>query len=92
MKALINLLGIYPVGSCVILDTEEMAGVHGANPDPAQLHRPLVQIIYAADGSRVTDGPVIDLAETAPDGSYERTIAKVTDPEKYAVPPGDYYL
>jgi HD-GYP domain-containing protein (c-di-GMP phosphodiesterase class II) len=92
VKALINLLGIYPVGSCVILDTEEMAVVQGTNPDPAQLHRPLVRLIYAADGSRVTDGPVIDLAETAPGGSFKRAIVKVTDPEKYAVTPGDYYL
>ena len=33
-----------------------------------------------------------DLAETAADGSFKRTIIKVTDPEKYQVNPGDYYL
>ncbi len=92
VKALINLLGIYPVGTCVILDTYEVALVHGVNPDPAQIHRPLIRIIYTADGNRVTDGNVVDLAETAADGSFERTIIKVTDPEKYQVNPGDYYL
>ena len=92
VKALINLLGIYPVGTCVILDTYEVAIVHGVNPDPAQIHRPLIRLVYTADGSRATDERVIDLAETAADGSFERTIIKVTDPEKYQVNPGDYYL
>ncbi len=92
VKALINLLGIYPVGTCVILDTYEVAIVHGVNPDPAQIHRPLIRLIYTADGSRATDEHVIDLAETAADGSFERTIIKVTDPEKYQVNPGDYFL
>ena len=92
VKALINLLGIYPVGTCVILDTYEVAIVHGVNPDAEQIHRPLIRLVYSADGSRVTDGPVIDLAEMGPDGDYKRTIIKVTDPEKYQVNVGDYYL
>ena len=92
VKALINLLGIYPVGTCVILDTYEVAIVHGVNPDPAQIHRPLIRIIYTADGNRATDEHVVDLAETAADGSFKRTIIKITDPEKYQVNPGDYYL
>ena len=38
VKALINLIGIYPVGTCVILDTLEVAIVDGAEsrPDAAQ--------------------------------------------------------
>ena len=91
-KALSNLLGVYPLGTCVVLDTHEVAIVHGANPDATQIHRPLVRIVYAVDGSRVTDGEVIDLAEPAADGSYKRKIIKVTDPEKLDVTPGDYYL
>ena len=92
VKALINLLGIYPVGTCVILDTYEVAIVHGVNPDAEQIHRPLIRVAYSADGIRVTDGPVVDLAETGSDGSYTRTIIKVTDPKKYQLNVGDYYL
>src|SRR5207247_7753667 len=33
VKAFINLIGIYPVGTCVILDIYEVAIVHSANPD-----------------------------------------------------------
>ena len=42
VKALINLIGIYPVGTCVILDTLEVGIVAGPNPDGQQLNRPLV--------------------------------------------------
>ena len=92
VKALINLLGIYPVGSCVILDTHEVAIVHGVNPDPSQIQRPLIRLLYYADGNPAADGEVLDLAERAADGSYTRTIIRVTDLEKYTVSPSDQYL
>ena len=92
VKALINLLGIYPVGTCVILDTYEVAIVHGVNPDPSQIHRPLVRVLFATDGGRVADAPVTDLAETSPDGSYKKTIIKVTDPEKYGINVRDCFV
>ena len=89
-KALTNLVGVYPVGSCVVLDTREVGIVRGANPDTTQINRPLVRIVYSADGNRLTDGPVVDLAEKGPDGSYGRRILKLADPEKFGITPGDY--
>ena len=45
MKAFINLLGIYPVGTLVVLDTFELAVVCAANPRPdVLLSRPIVLI------------------------------------------------
>ncbi len=46
VKALINLIGIYPVGTCVILDTFEVAIVAAANPDAKLLNRPMVRIAH----------------------------------------------
>ena len=40
VKALINLIGIYPVGTCVILDTFEVGIVAAPNPEGQQLNRP----------------------------------------------------
>ena len=51
VKALINLIGIYPVGTCVILDTLEVAVVSAVNPDGGQLNRPLVRIVIDQDGA-----------------------------------------
>jgi len=50
VKAFINLIGIYPVGTCVILDTYEVAIVHTANPDVAHVHRPVVRVVTTPAG------------------------------------------
>jgi HD-GYP domain-containing protein (c-di-GMP phosphodiesterase class II) len=92
VKGLINLLGIYPVGTCVLLDTFELGVVHAANPDLAQLHRPVVRVVTTPDGSLIKSGHLVDLAETNPEGSFNRTIIKVTDPAKYGITPSDYFV
>ena len=92
VKAFINLVGVYPVGTCVILDTYEIGIVHAPNPDVTILHRPLVRIVSTPDGAIVHPGHVVDLAETNADGSFKRTIIKVTDPGKYGIKPSDYFV
>ena len=92
VKALINLLGIYPVGTCVILDTFEVGLVHAANSDATQIHRPIVRILGDPDGSWLDDPPLVDLALTEADGSFSRSIIKVTDPDKYLINVSDYFV
>lgn len=92
VKALINLLGVYPVGTCVVLDTYELAIVHAANPDVAQLHRPMVRIVATPEGQPVSPGTLVNLADTDGSGNFKRTIIKVTDPAKYGINPSDYFV
>lgn len=93
VKALINLLGIYPVGTCVILDSFEVAIVAGPSADTEQLHRPLVRLAVNAIGARLTTpGELVDLSAARPDGSYSRTIVKVTSPDRYGLVVGDYFV
>lgn len=92
VKALINLLGVYPVGTCVILDTYELAIVHAANSDVTQLHRPIMRIVGTADGEWISDPPLVDLAETDSDGTFQRTIIKVTNPDRYDLRVSDYLV
>jgi HD-GYP domain-containing protein (c-di-GMP phosphodiesterase class II) len=93
VKALINLLGIYPVGTCVILDTFEVALVAQANPDAAFLNRPLLKVVINQDGGVVPPpGELIDLAERDAAGAFTRSIVKVTNPERYGVTVGDYFI
>ena len=64
VKALINLIGIYPVGTCVILDTFEIGLVAAPNPEGQQLNRPLVRIAVDADGGSVPPpGTLVSLTE-----------------------------
>src|SRR5207244_726334 len=78
--AFINLIGIYPVGTCVILDTYEVAIVHSANPDVTHVHRPVVRVVASAEGAPHQPGFLADLAQRDAQGNFPRTIVKVTDP------------
>ena len=92
VKAFVALLGIYPVGTFVVLDTFELALVHGPNPIPEMISRPIVRIISDAVGNVQHPGDLADLAERDDAGSYRRTIIKTGDPDRYGVRVGDYFL
>jgi len=92
VKAFINLIGIYPVGTCVILDTYEVAIVHSANADVNHVHRPVVRIVTTPDGGLQHPGILFDLAEVDAAGNHPRTIVKVTDPQKYGINVSDYFV
>jgi len=93
VKALINLLGVYPIGTCVILDTLEVGIVVQANPDLQLLNRPQLRIAIEPTGGPVPPpGTVADLTERGADGNFLRSIVKVTNPERYNITVGDYFL
>ncbi|MGN6393121.1 MAG: HD-GYP domain-containing protein [Gemmatimonadales bacterium] len=93
VKALINLIGVYPVGTCVILDTFEVAIVAAPNPEGQQLNRPLVRIAVDVDGGLVPPpGTPASLTEQDESGNYRRSIVKVTNPDRYGLTVGDYFV
>jgi hypothetical protein len=93
VKALINLIGVYPVGTCVILDTFEIGIVAAPNPDGQQLNRPLVRIAVNTDGAMVPPpGEQVSLTEQDETGSFLRSIVKVTTPSRYGLTVGDYFV
>lgn len=92
VKAFINLLGVYPVGTMVILDTYELAIVAAANADVSEVHRPMVRIISDQGGSITFPGFLVNLADRDAVGTPLRTIIKVTDPEKYGIRVSDYFV
>jgi HD-GYP domain-containing protein (c-di-GMP phosphodiesterase class II) len=93
VKALINLIGIYPVGTCCILDTFEVAIVAGPNPEGQQLNRPLVRIAVDVNGAMLpAPGELVSLTEQDESGAYRRSIVKVTDPTRYGLTVGDYFV
>jgi HD-GYP domain-containing protein (c-di-GMP phosphodiesterase class II) len=92
VKAFINLLGIYPVGTLVVLDTFELAVVSAANPNPESLSRPIIKIISDAQGNTISPPLQVDLAVPEAGGQYARTIIKTADPDRYGITPGDYLI
>ncbi len=93
VKALINLMGVYPVGTCVILDTFEVAIVAQANPDASYLNRPLLKVVINQDGAAVPPpGDTVDLSERDGSEAFLRSIVKVTNSERYGITVGDYFV
>ncbi|MEP6621430.1 MAG: HD domain-containing phosphohydrolase [bacterium] len=92
VKAFINLTGIYPVGTLVILDTFELGIVHAASPIPEMLSRPIIRIISDQQGNLMHPGTLVDLSVQSGDGAFERTIIKTENPERYGIRVGDYFI
>ena len=77
VEAMIKSLGVYPIGSLVLLNTEERAIVVAVNP--AQRLKPIVKGIAGAHGTSYLPPLRINLAHQA-SGAPPRAIEKVLDP------------
>jgi HD-GYP domain-containing protein (c-di-GMP phosphodiesterase class II) len=73
----VNLLGLYPPGTTVLLDTQEAAVV--VHPNPQLPRRPVVAVIQDPRGRKI-DGLILDLARRGKDGRYPHSISRVFDP------------
>jgi len=74
----------------VVLDTGEVGVVVGVPTDPSDAERPVLRLVVAADGSRITDETTVDLAVPPADGRPPRTIIRTEDPERYGIVVTDY--
>jgi len=72
----IKIVGIYPIHSCVRLDTNELAMVTDLNP--ARLHQPVVTITHEPGGAEYPAPFIVDLAHQE-DQPYERAIEAILD-------------
>ena len=83
-KVFTQLLGIYPVGSCLELNTGEIGLVMRQNPSTIDL--PIVKIIVDRNNNKI-DGDTLDLGmETA------IKIVRPTYPQIHGVNPAAYFL
>ncbi|MCX7995243.1 MAG: HD domain-containing protein [candidate division WOR-3 bacterium] len=83
-KIFIQMLGLYPVSSCIELDNGEIAVVIRQNP--THIDRPFIKIVMDKSKKKI-DGPVIDL-------SMERkiNIIRAIYPQKYDINPAQYLI
>jgi hypothetical protein len=92
LKAFTDMIGAYPVGSLVALNSGEIGIVFEANAHSAFSLRPKVKIIADKRGKK-KDGPVVDLTEVDPKTrDFRRAILKAIDPEKYGISVADYFI
>jgi len=91
LKLFVNCVGIIPIGSLVLLDTNELAVVLRPNPGKESAQRPWVKIITDANGNPI-EGPEVNLAETGPDGLYPYSIVRLVDNTEYRFDTSRYFV
>ncbi|HET6515877.1 MAG TPA: HD domain-containing phosphohydrolase [Thermodesulfovibrionales bacterium] len=88
-KFFVNMIGVFPIGTLVLLDTKELGLVDGGNTMFPE--RPRVRIILDSKGTKI-DSSVVDLREKDGQGKYLRRIVKTMDPNKYRINLAEYLL
>jgi hypothetical protein len=86
-REFVRVLGIYPVGSLVRLDTGEVAVVvetHSQTP-----LAPRIRIIFDNSGKRLADPPEVDLANLK-SGEILRNLIAPADPLLYDLDPTEF--
>lgn len=69
VKTLTNLVGLYPLGSAVVLDSGEIAVVYHNSNDPRQFDVPFVRVVRDAGGALIKKTTIRNLAEHQGAGS-----------------------
>ncbi len=83
VKVFINMIGIFPIGTIVLLDTNEMGIVLQTQEDPDVIGRPKVCLLHYSDGE-YRKGNIVDLREMDDENrTFKRSIVKTLDPNEY---------
>lgn len=83
LRAFVHTVGMYPAGTAVLLDTNEIAVVTAHNP--RDLFRPNVKVVKDRERQPI-DGPDVNLLDPAEDGAgHVATIISALNPDEYGV-------
>ena len=92
LKVFVNMLGAFPVGTLLELDTGEMGLVMEA-PEDAMKERPMVLILVPDGKGGFRKGRAVSLAERDPHtGSFSKNIVRTHHPGKYGVQPAEFLV
>ena len=92
LKLFVNCVGIVPIGSLVLLNTDELAVVLKPNPSNTAVQQPIVKVISDMQGNPLEEGPELDLAETDTSGQYLRWIVRLVDNTEYRFDTSRYFV
>jgi putative nucleotidyltransferase with HDIG domain len=92
VKVFVNMIGVFPLGTLVLLNTNEMGVVVQVQEDSELLDRPRICLLSYSDGE-YRKGRLVDLREmdeTTKD--YRRTIVKTLDPNEYNINVAEFFI
>jgi putative nucleotidyltransferase with HDIG domain len=88
LRRFINLVGLFPIGTLVRLNTEEIGLVTHEHPtDP---FRPQVKIIRDRDGGALEEMPLVNTWEPDDRGDFTWAVVEAIDPEAVGIDPLQY--
>lgn len=91
LKLFVNCVGIVPIGSLVMLDSDEMAVVLKPAVLKADAERPLVKVIADEQGNPLDNGREIDLTEKDETDQYRHSIVRLIDNTEHKFDTSRYF-
>ena len=92
LKLFVNCVGIIPIGSLVMLETNELAVVLKPATDKANAERPFVRVITDPQGNSVDHGREVDLTEKDETGDFRDSIIRLIDNTEYKFDTSRYFV
>ena len=88
LRRFVNLIGLFPVGTLVRLNTDEVGVVTHEHPtDP---FRPQVKILRGREGERVDEMPLVNTWEPDGRGDFTWAVVEAVDPDEAGIDPLRY--
>jgi len=92
VKVFVNMIGIYPLGTLVLLNTNEMGIVVQIQEEAELIDRPKVNILYYGEGE-YRKGKVVNLTEKdETTEEFKWTIVKTLDPNEYNINVAEFLI
>jgi putative nucleotidyltransferase with HDIG domain len=88
LRRFINLIGLFPIGTLVRLNTEEIAVV--THEHPSDPFRPQVKIIRDRDGGALEETQLVNTWEPDSRGDYPSAVIEAVDPDAVGIDPLEY--
>jgi HD-GYP domain-containing protein (c-di-GMP phosphodiesterase class II) len=92
LKLFVNCVGIIPIGSLVVLDSDAFAVVLKPAIDTTESERPVVKVITDAQGIPIDNGPELDLTEKDETGEYRHSIIRLVDNTEHKFDTSRYFV
>jgi hypothetical protein len=86
------MIGIYPVGSFLIMDTKEV-GLAVETPENAEAARPIVCLLVRTKKDRLRKGQYVNLSDRDPQtGAFYRNILRCCHPQEFGIQPANFLV
>ena len=92
MKLFMTCVGIIPIGSLVLLDSNELAVVLKPASDAAEAEYPYVKVITTPQGQAIENGRELDLREKNENGEYRHYIIRLIDNTEHKIDTSRYFV